>query len=170
MTKPNSVPGFDDIRKGFRTDPAAYIKRGPLVLAKAKRIGDAREQIFPDASVNGKGYSVSLKPVQADGVWGAWVKMLTGKDNGAVESQSIASEGDVRLVGGLQICWGNCASGSYKSFPKAFSAKPAVVTGHSMSGTDGNTVATGAYIETSRFYYKSTGSSGGRYVAFGPWA
>ena len=99
VTKPNSVPGFDDIRKGFRTDPAAYIKRGPLVLAKAKRIGDAREQIFPDASVNGKGYSVSLKPVQADGVWGAWEATLTkpGEKSFKVGVCDFQSAGDENL-------------------------------------------------------------------------
>ena len=143
---------------------------GYIVVDSVDGLGFVRQIFYRAGTVGSNDHNIYTRQRGSDGAWGAWVKMLTGKDNGAVESQSIASEGYVRLAGGLQICWGNCASGSYKSFPKAFSAKPAVVTGHSMSGTDGSREATGAYIETSRFYYKSTGSAGGRYIAFGPWA
>lgn len=132
--------------------------------------GFVRQIFYRAGTVDANDYNIYTRQRGSNGVWGAWVKMLTSRDGEALDSQSIGSEGYMRYKSGLQICWGNCVSGSYKSFPKAFSAKPVVVPGHSMSSADGNTVATGAYIETSRFFYKSTGSSGGRYIAVGSWA
>lgn len=143
---------------------------GYIVVDSVDGIGFVRQIFYRAGTVGSNDHNIYTRQRGSDGAWGAWVKMLTGKDNGAVESQSIGSEGYVRLVGGLQICWGNCVGGSYKSFPKAFKARPAIVTGHSMSGTDGSREATGTYIEASRFYYKSDGSAGGRYIAFGAWA
>jgi hypothetical protein len=69
------------------------------VLAKAKRIGDTHNQIFSGASVNGKGYSLSLKPVQADGVWGAWEATLTkpGEKSFKVGVCDFQSAGDENL-------------------------------------------------------------------------
>jgi hypothetical protein len=143
---------------------------GYIVVDSVDGLDFVRQIFYRAGTVGSNDHNIYTRQRGSDGAWGAWVKMLTGKDNGAVESQSIGSEGYVRLVGGLQICWGNCVGGSYKSFPKAFKARPAIVTGHSMSGTDGSREATGAYIEASRFYYKSDGSAGGRYIAFGAWA
>ena len=66
------TPNTQDIWDGYRADRAATVMYGPLVLAKAKRIVLSRAEMFPPDTVNGKGYSVSLRPIPAKDVWGAW--------------------------------------------------------------------------------------------------
>ena len=52
---------------------AAYVMRGPLVLAKARALGAGEKEIFGEASVNGdKAWTASVAPRTATGVWGAW--------------------------------------------------------------------------------------------------
>lgn len=52
--------------------PAARLERGPLVLAKAKAVGDDVDAIFARATENGKDATVTLAPLPAKGVLGAW--------------------------------------------------------------------------------------------------
>lgn len=69
--------GRGDIAKRFRVEPAALLMRGPLLLAKAKRLGTKTDVIFNPFSVNLKGYAVTLSPRVAEGVWGAWDAVFT---------------------------------------------------------------------------------------------
>ena len=55
-----------------RTAPAARLCYGPLLLAKAKRLGCSRAEILDFASVNGRGFSCALAPLGTKGVDGAW--------------------------------------------------------------------------------------------------
>ena len=66
-----------DVRKRYRRTPAATLWRGPLLLAKAKRVGCSEDEIFATRTVNRGGYAVAAEQVPASeaeraGVWGAW--------------------------------------------------------------------------------------------------
>ena len=66
-----------DVRARYRRTAAATLWRGPLLLAKAKRVGCTEAELFPPDTVNQRGYAVSAKPVDEEtteraGVWGAW--------------------------------------------------------------------------------------------------
>ena len=66
-----------DVRRRYLKTAAATLWRGPLLLAKAKRVGDTEAEIFSDRTVNLKGASVALDPcgkakAESWGVWGAW--------------------------------------------------------------------------------------------------
>lgn len=96
------TPESMDIWKGFRTVPAATVTRGPLVLAKAKRLGTPHEAIFPATTVNGRGYALALEPLERDGVLGAWKVKLSkpGKPSIVVEACDYQSAGDEDLPTG----------------------------------------------------------------------
>ena len=78
-----------------RNRPAARLLYGPLVLAKAKCLGDTREEILDFTSVNGRGYSCSLKSLKARGVDGAWTATFTrGGEAFSVKVCDFASSAD----------------------------------------------------------------------------
>ena len=60
----------------FRTTPAARLFRGPLLLAKAKVVGDDDADILR-ADLNKGGWKVTLKPFLNDRVMGAWEATFT---------------------------------------------------------------------------------------------
>lgn len=66
---------------GFRDDPAAYIKYGPLVLARCQQMNSAGG-LEDFETINGKGYEVSsvcLEWSKHYDVWGAWnIKLSNG--------------------------------------------------------------------------------------------
>ncbi|MGN0853795.1 MAG: beta-L-arabinofuranosidase domain-containing protein [Kiritimatiellia bacterium] len=66
-----------DVLLHYRKTPAATLWRGPLLLAKAKRVGAAEAEIFAPETVNLKGYRPVLTALPDEaakemGVWGAW--------------------------------------------------------------------------------------------------
>lgn len=64
-----------DVRHSYRTQPAAEVMWGPLVLCKSWRTGWKRAELANVDSVYGKGYSVKVTPKKgaADcSVWGMW--------------------------------------------------------------------------------------------------
>jgi len=66
-----------DVYNRYRKTPAAALWRGPLLLAKAKRVGCRADEIFTPDTVNLKGYAPALAPLGAEaaaraGTWGAW--------------------------------------------------------------------------------------------------
>ena len=86
--------------KYFRTEPAARLERGPLILAKAKTLGCTEKEIFDFETVDKRGFTASLEPMAADGVWGAWKATLTGHRGEKIETkvcdfQSAADYDDV---------------------------------------------------------------------------
>jgi hypothetical protein len=84
-----------DIIPLMRTSQAAQVMYGPLVLAKSKRVGDTGMQVMDGFTVNGKGYRVSLKPIECSEVWGAWKATLTdGKDSREVGVCDFGSAAD----------------------------------------------------------------------------
>lgn len=64
---------FPDMRGVGRTKNAAYVMRGPLVLAKARVLGLTEKTIFDPQTVNGQGgWSASTTPRNDSDMWGAW--------------------------------------------------------------------------------------------------
>ena len=64
----------DELRVSYRSEPAATVMWGPLVLAKSARLGATRAELLNRRSINGKGCTVVLTPVETedDDVWCAW--------------------------------------------------------------------------------------------------
>lgn len=78
-----------------RTEPAAVLMYGPLVLAKSKRVGDTGAQVMDGFTVNRRGYRVSLSPIHASRTWGAWKATLTcGNDKREVNVCDVGSAAD----------------------------------------------------------------------------
>ena len=65
-----------DMDRLFRTTPAARLFRGPLLLAKAKVVGDDETDILR-ADLNKGGWKVKLRPFPEDRVMGAWEATFT---------------------------------------------------------------------------------------------
>ena len=55
-----------------RTEGAAYLTYGPLLLAKSSRLGTSRTDVLATKGVSDGGWSCSLKPLKAEGVNRAW--------------------------------------------------------------------------------------------------
>ena len=88
-----------DVYRRYRKTAAAALWRGPMLLAKAKRIGDTEAEIFNPESVNLKGYIPRLVEIPdpgAYGVWGAWTVELTkeGAETVRVKACDFESAGD----------------------------------------------------------------------------
>ena len=64
----------------LRLEPAAIVRRGPLVLAKTALLGDAPAEMFDFESVNGKAVTIELEPYDSSAVWGAWKLRLKSED------------------------------------------------------------------------------------------
>ena len=71
-TTSKPTPETQDIWDAYRSSRAATVMYGPLVLAKAKRLGLKGNEIFAAETINGKGYSVRLKTLPAQETLGAW--------------------------------------------------------------------------------------------------
>lgn len=86
IVDPSSVVGGEARAEGFevtrenpemkglsRVKPGARLFYGPLLLARAKRLGLAREEVLGgDGSIAHRGFSCTLKDLACDGVAGAW--------------------------------------------------------------------------------------------------
>lgn len=66
------TPETKDMWDAYRSERAATVQWGPLVLAKAKRLGLSEGEVFPSSTINGKGYAVRVSPIPAGDVLGAW--------------------------------------------------------------------------------------------------
>ena len=65
----NSLRGIDNL---MRSEPAATIMVGPLILAKSKLLGDTEAEIFDFETVNKSGATCTLKPIKSDTAMCAW--------------------------------------------------------------------------------------------------
>ena len=64
---------FPEMRGLGRSGMAAYVMRGPLILAKSSRLGLVEREIFAPGTVNGdSAWSAEAKPSGAEGFWGVW--------------------------------------------------------------------------------------------------
>ncbi len=92
-----------DLIPSYRTQPAAYVMHGPLVLAKSRVIGNAPDELEVESSINGKGYRAQVTPLTGDGLtWGLWRLELT-KDGAPTISTKVC---DFQSGGDM-----NCGSG-----------------------------------------------------------
>ena len=66
-----------------RTEMAAYVMHGPLVLAKSTRLGCSEKAVFIPGTINGDtGWKAAAKPLKNDDrFWGRWE--LTLEKDGA---------------------------------------------------------------------------------------
>ncbi|MBR0505878.1 MAG: glycoside hydrolase family 127 protein [Kiritimatiellae bacterium] len=86
-----------DTAQLFRTTPAARLFRGPLLLAKAKAVGDDEADILR-ADLNKGGWKVKLRPFVDDRVMGAWEATFTrGKEVYKTNVCDFPSAGDSLL-------------------------------------------------------------------------
>ena len=88
-----------DVLSSYRTTAAAQVMWGPLVLAKARRIGDTDAEVFDPFTVNGKGYSLKLTPLKPTCTWGLWEVELTKPDGKTVKTRAcdFQSAGDTPI-------------------------------------------------------------------------
>lgn len=77
---PWKIEGNEDVISRLRKTPAATLERGPLVLAKSIRVGDKKDEILDERTVNSGGWSVSLEPQCNPDVVGAWRATFTKGD------------------------------------------------------------------------------------------
>lgn len=79
-----------------RTEGAAFVMRGPLLLARCTRAGGAAEEILKvGKTVNHGGFEATATPHQNANVWGAWTLTLkSGKDERKSEVSDYASSAD----------------------------------------------------------------------------
>ena len=64
---------FPEMRGVGRQGMAAYVMRGPLVLAKSSMLGSTDREVLGGETVNGDGaWSADAEPVAGDGFWGTW--------------------------------------------------------------------------------------------------
>ena len=75
---PDNAQANRDLIPSYRTQPAAYVMHGPLVLAKSRVIGNAPVELESEPGINGKGYRARVTPIPGDGLtWGLWRLELT---------------------------------------------------------------------------------------------
>ena len=75
---PDNAQANRDLIPSYRTQPAAYVMHGPLVLAKSRVIGNAPAELESEPGINGKGYRARVTPLPGDGLtWGLWRLDLT---------------------------------------------------------------------------------------------
>jgi hypothetical protein len=80
----HSPKKISPVRKSF----AAYVMKGPLLLAKTAHLGDTENEIFNFSTVNGLGAKATLEPIAPKGgVWGAWKLTLTLPSGGRIETK-----------------------------------------------------------------------------------
>ena len=101
ITKWNSNGNDADITALTRSTPMAQVFRGPLLLAKCKRVGDSEAEIFTKKSINRQGYTCTADALDNENVWGAWLLTLSnGKERFRVKASDYASSGDEELPRG----------------------------------------------------------------------
>ena len=93
--------GYDEAcRKDFlpimRHSAAATIKKGPLLLARSKYIGNTSAEMFSSPSVNNAGAKCELIPEKPSHTWGQWKAKITADDGKIIETKvcDFASAGD----------------------------------------------------------------------------
>lgn len=69
--------GNEDIVAAYRTTPASYVMRGPLLLAKSRNAGASIRDLTDTHTVRHQSYQVSLEPVRPKDTWGMWKIYLT---------------------------------------------------------------------------------------------
>lgn len=78
-----------------RTCAGARLRYGPLLLAKAKRMGLQRDRVLASDTINRRDFTCALRPLPPKGVWGAWTAEFCGDgERFSVEVCDFASAAD----------------------------------------------------------------------------
>jgi len=90
-----------------RKDGAAFVMRGPLLLARCTRAGGTPDEIMKvERTVNHAGFSASVAPRENANVWGAWTLTLeNGKDVRKFDVSDYASSADTDDVENAFSIW-----------------------------------------------------------------
>ena len=88
-----------DVRKLYRKTPALALWNGPLLLAKARRLGMTTEQLDDSSTALGKGYRPILTRIASDRVMAAWDVRLVkeGAPDITAKACDYQSAADARL-------------------------------------------------------------------------
>ncbi len=97
---------FPEMRGLGRRSMAAYVMRGPLILAKSSRLGLVEREIFAPGMVNGNSvWSAEAKPLDEEGFWGAWE--LTLRKGGEAHTVKVcdfsSASSDADWQGGFSV-------------------------------------------------------------------
>ena len=89
-----------------RHSMAAYVMRGPLILAKSSRLGLVEREIFAPGTLNGdSAWSAEAKPLGEVGFWGTWE--LTLRKGGEVRTVKVcdfaSASSDADWQGGFSV-------------------------------------------------------------------
>ena len=82
----------EDLKAHLPDAPYATVQYGPLVLAKAARLGATRAELWRADTVNGQGYSVKLTPLAAEGVYAPFAVELSKPGAPTVRAKACAYE------------------------------------------------------------------------------
>jgi len=90
-----------------RREGAAFVMRGPLLLARCTRVGGSPEEILKvEKTVNHGGFEATAAPRPNANVWGAWTLTLkSGKDVRTAEVADYASAADTDDVENAFSIW-----------------------------------------------------------------
>ena len=77
------VENADLVPYSILRDNLARLKRGPLYLAKCKKVGASEGEIFLWNQIKPSGYVCALEPIRCDAVWGAWNARFTAANPGS---------------------------------------------------------------------------------------
>lgn len=90
-----------------RSEGAAFVMRGPLLLARCTRAGGAADEILNiGKTVNHGGFEATATPHPNASVWGAWTLTLkSGKDERKAEVSDYASSADTDDPGNTFSIW-----------------------------------------------------------------
>ena len=81
-----------DLLPFLPTEPYATVCYGPLVLARAARLGARKHELQDLSTVNGKGYSVTLRPIVAEGVYAPFDVELAKPGQPTIRTKACAYE------------------------------------------------------------------------------
>ena len=81
-----------DLRTTLPKEPYATVEYGPLVLARAARLGATKDELKRIPGVNGRGYALKLRPIEAEGAYAPFEVELAKPGEPTVRTKACAYE------------------------------------------------------------------------------